>query len=120
MSTMVGDWKMTIVDGCMPGDQLSLLNVSAGIARVELTLCAEGGQPLGPIRLVIPPQRTRSSVLADLAGAGGPVRELPHSVVVVSDAPVLVQPHPADRDAPETAPETAPQTAQQPAQQPAA
>ncbi|MEV5896496.1 sensory rhodopsin transducer [Nonomuraea fuscirosea] len=120
MSTMAGDRKMTIVDGCMPGDQFSLLNVSAGNARVELTLCAEGGQPLGPIRLVIPPQRTRSSVLADLVGAGLAVRELPYSVVVVSDAPVLVQPHPADRDAPQTARRPADRDAPETARQPAA
>ncbi|GAA1658674.1 hypothetical protein GCM10009733_065430 [Nonomuraea maheshkhaliensis] len=103
MSTMAGDWKMTIVDGCLPGDQLSLLNVSAGLARVELTLCAEGGRPQGPIRAVVPPRRTRSFALADLAGAGRVARGLPYSVVVVSDAPVLVQPHPEDRDAPEAA-----------------
>lgn len=102
MSTMAGDRKMTIVDGCLPGDQLSLLNVSAGTARVELTLCSEGGRPLGPFRLVIPPRRTRSSVLADLA-AGLPVRDdRRYSVVVVADAPVLVQPHPADQDEPDT------------------
>ncbi|MBE1585071.1 sensory rhodopsin transducer [Nonomuraea angiospora] len=97
MSTMVGNWKMAIADGCMPGDQLSLLNVSSGNAHVELTFCAEGGQPLGPFRLIIPPQRTQSPILEDLVDSGLPSPSLPYSVVVVSDVPVLVQPHPADQ-----------------------
>ncbi|MFF4621349.1 sensory rhodopsin transducer [Nonomuraea jabiensis] len=102
MSTMVGNWKMAITDGCMPGDQLSLLNVGSGNAHVELTFCAEGGQPLGPFRLIIPPQRTQSPILEDLIGSGLPSPSLPYSVVVVSDAPVLVQPHRANQNLPKS------------------
>ncbi|MEO3873420.1 sensory rhodopsin transducer [Nonomuraea sp. B12E4] len=97
MSTMVGNWKMAIADGCMPGDQLSLLNISSGKAHVELTFCAEGGEPLGPFHLTLPAQRTQSPVLEDLVGTDAPSPGLPYSVVVVSDVPVLVQPHPADQ-----------------------
>ncbi|WP_336215250.1 sensory rhodopsin transducer [Nonomuraea sp. LPB2021202275-12-8] len=102
MSTLVGNWKMAITDGCMPGDQLSLFNVSSGNAHVELTFCAEGGQPLGPFRLVIPPQRTQSPTLEDLVDSDVRPPSLPYSVVVVSDAPVLVQPHQADQDVPKS------------------
>ena len=66
MSTMVGNWKMAIADGCMAGDQLNLFNISPGNAYVELTFCAEGGQPLGPFRVPIPAQRTHSLALEDL------------------------------------------------------
>ncbi|MFC5822535.1 sensory rhodopsin transducer [Nonomuraea insulae] len=97
MSTMVGNWKMAISDGCMPGDRLHLLNISPAGAHVELTFCAEGGQPLGPFRLIIPPRRTLSPALEDLVDSGLPFPNLPYCAVVVSDAPVLVQPHPADQ-----------------------
>ncbi|WP_431897186.1 sensory rhodopsin transducer [Nonomuraea sp. bgisy101] len=100
MSTMVGNWKMAITDGCMPGDQLSLFNISSATAHVELTFCAEGGQPLGPFRLIVPAQRTQSPTLEDLVDSDTPPPSLPYSVVVVSDTPVLVQAHPAAQDAP--------------------
>ncbi|MFC4121540.1 sensory rhodopsin transducer [Nonomuraea zeae] len=99
MSTMVGNWKMAITDGCRAGDRLGLFNLGSGTAHVELTFCAEGSQPLGPFRLTIPPQRTQSPALEDLAGSDLRSPSLPYSVVVVSDTPVLVQPHPADQDA---------------------
>ncbi|SDL96548.1 sensory rhodopsin transducer [Nonomuraea jiangxiensis] len=95
MSTMAGNWKMTIADGCMPGDRLGLFNLSSGNAHVELTFCAEGGRPLGPFLLVVPAQRTRSPALDDLVEAPPPGRS--YSVVVVSDVPVLVRPQPADQ-----------------------
>ncbi|MEV4475512.1 sensory rhodopsin transducer [Nonomuraea sp. NPDC049504] len=102
MSTMAGSWKMTIADGCRPGDRLSLLNLSPGPAHVEVTLCAQGDRPRGPIRLTIPPRRTRSSVVEDLMDKAGTMAPGPaYTVVVVSDAPVLVQPHRAGRQAPE-------------------
>ncbi|MEU4328823.1 sensory rhodopsin transducer [Nonomuraea dietziae] len=107
MSTMVGNWKMAITDGCMPGDQLSLFNISPCNAHVELTFCAEGGQPLGPFRLVIPPQRTQSPILEELVDSDLPSPSLPYSVVVVSDAPVLVQPRPASQDVPKARRSTA-------------
>jgi hypothetical protein len=96
---MVGNWKMAIADGCLPGDQLGLYNVGSGSAHVELTFCAEGGQPLGPFRLVIPAQRSQSPALDDLVESGTPSPSLTYSVVVVSDTPVLVQPRPADAPA---------------------
>ncbi|MGW4794971.1 sensory rhodopsin transducer [Nonomuraea sp. NPDC004297] len=101
MSTMVGNWRMAITDGCMPGDRLSLLNLGSVNAHVELTFCAPGGPPLGPVRLVVPPRRTLCPVLDDLLDAGAPVPGPPYSVVVMADAPVLVQPLPAGREAAE-------------------
>ncbi|NUW39109.1 sensory rhodopsin transducer [Nonomuraea rhodomycinica] len=100
MSTVVGKWKMAIADGCMPGDRLVLFNAGAGNAHVELTFCAEGGRPLGPFRVVVPPRRARFATLEELAGSGLPGRRVPYGVVVLSDVPVLVQ-HPADQDAPQ-------------------
>ncbi|MEV0618372.1 sensory rhodopsin transducer [Nonomuraea sp. NPDC050404] len=91
MSTMVGNWRMAISDGCRPGDRLRLLNLSSANAHVEMTFCARGGRPVGPISLVIPPRRTLSPLLADLVDVRLP--DLPYSAVVVSDAPVLVHPH---------------------------
>ncbi|AQZ64621.1 unnamed protein product [[Actinomadura] parvosata subsp. kistnae] len=91
MGTMVRYGKMAITDGCLPGDRLDLYNTGPGDAHVEVTFCAEGGRPQGPFRLVVPSQRTRSHVLADLAGPGLPAPERRYSVVVVSDAPVLVR-----------------------------
>lgn len=92
MSTMVGNWKMAIADGCMAGDQLNLFNISPGNAYVELTFCAEGGQPLGPFRVPIPAQRTHSLALEDLVDPDTLPPSQSYSVVVVSDRPVLVQP----------------------------
>ncbi|MEV5328968.1 sensory rhodopsin transducer [Nonomuraea fastidiosa] len=76
-----------------------MLNPSPGPAHVELTLCARGGRPRGPIRVTLPAQRTRSATLEELAGALPPGTV--YSVVVVSDAPVLVRPHRAGDDVPE-------------------
>jgi hypothetical protein len=89
---------MAISDGCMPGDRLHLVNISPAGAHVELTFCAEGGQPLGPFRVVVPPRSTLSPALADLVDADLPLPSLPYCAVVVSDAPVLVQSHPTNQD----------------------
>jgi hypothetical protein len=97
---MVGNWKMAIADGCMPGDQLNLFNISPGNVHVELTFCAEGGQPLGPFRLLIPAHRTQALALEDLVDPDALPPSQPYSVVVVSDRPVLVQPVPARPDVP--------------------
>ncbi|MEU7863291.1 sensory rhodopsin transducer [Nonomuraea sp. NPDC049141] len=100
MSTMVGNWKMAIADGCLPGDQLYLFNISPGNAHVELTFCAEGGQPLGPFRLRVPAHRTQALALEDLVDPHDLPPGQSYSVVVVSDMPVLVQPEPARPDVP--------------------
>ncbi|MEU4223082.1 sensory rhodopsin transducer [Nonomuraea sp. NPDC026600] len=100
MSTVVGNWKMAITDGCMPGDQLYLFNISPGNAHIELTFCAEGGQPLGPFRLPVPAHRTQALALEDLVDPDALPPSQVYSVVVVSDMPVLVQPDPARPDVP--------------------
>ncbi|MEV0231966.1 sensory rhodopsin transducer [Nonomuraea sp. NPDC050786] len=90
MSTVVGTRKMSVTDGCVPGDLLHLDNVSPTTAHVELTLCAEGETPLGPFRSMVPAQRTRALSLDDLVDSDALTPDTPYSVVVVSDATMVV------------------------------
>ena len=100
MSTLVGNWKMAITDGCVRGDRLCLFNVSPKNAHVELTFCATGEEPLGPYRATVPAQHTRDLSLDDLAVSDALSPSTPYAVAVVSDMPVIVQlthAHPGER-----------------------
>lgn len=103
MSFDIGRRRWAIADGYIPAwsrgpepemeshESLSILNASDSEAHVEAMVFFADRDPIGPFRLVVPPQRTRHIRLNDLDDPAAIPKGVGYSCVIQSDIPVVVQ-----------------------------
>jgi hypothetical protein len=99
----LGHTRWAIAEGHIPGrstgpepamtshETACLLNTSAEVAHVEITLFFADRDPVGPYRVTVPPRRTMHMRFNELEDPEPVPRDTDYASVIESDVPIVVQ-----------------------------